>query len=42
MTATEYVLKVLGGATVFKGRTVPTSTELRQCIKRGLPYRALE
>ena len=42
MTATEYVLKVLGGTTVFKGRTVPTSTELRQRIKRGLPYRSLE
>jgi putative toxin-antitoxin system antitoxin component (TIGR02293 family) len=42
MTATEYVLDVLGGASVFKGRTVPTSTELRERIKRGLPYRALE
>lgn len=42
MTAAEYVLDVLGGATVFKGRTVPTSTELHQRIKRGLPYRSLE
>jgi putative toxin-antitoxin system antitoxin component (TIGR02293 family) len=42
MTATEYVLDVLGGATVFKGRTVPTSTELHERIKRGLPYRSLE
>src|ERR1700730_1759967 len=42
MTATEYVLHVLGGASVFKSRTVPTSTELRERIKRGLPYRALE
>src|SRR5713226_10713820 len=42
MTATEYVLDVLGGASVFKGRTIPTSTELRERIKRGLPYRSLE
>jgi putative toxin-antitoxin system antitoxin component (TIGR02293 family) len=42
MTATEYVVDVLGGASVFKGRTVPTSTELRERIKRGLPYRSLE
>ena len=26
MTATEYVLDVLGGASVFKAPTVPTST----------------
>ena len=42
MTAPEYVLDVLGGASVFKGRTVPTSTELHRRIKRGLPYRSLE
>src|SRR5437867_12706346 len=42
MTAAEYVIDVLGGASVFKGRTVPTSTELRDRIKRGLPYRSLE
>src|SRR5919106_1511814 len=42
MTATEYVVDVLGGASVFKGHTVPTSTELRARIKRGLPYRSLE
>jgi putative toxin-antitoxin system antitoxin component (TIGR02293 family) len=42
MTAAEYVIDVLGGASVFKGRTVPTSTELRERIKRGLPYRSLE
>lgn len=42
MTATEYVVDVLGGASVFKGRTVLTSTELRERIKRGLPYRSLE
>jgi putative toxin-antitoxin system antitoxin component (TIGR02293 family) len=42
MTATEYVVDVLGGAAVFKGQTVPTSTDLRQRIKHGLPYRSLE
>ena len=42
MTATEYVVDVLGGTSVFKGRTVPTSTELRERIRRGLPYRSLE
>src|SRR6266571_4940305 len=42
MTATEYVVEVLGGPSVFKGRAVPTSTELRERIKRGLPYRSLE
>src|SRR3954469_22312373 len=42
MTATEYVIEVLGGPSVFKGRAVPTSTELRACIKQGLPYRSLE
>ena len=42
MTATEYVLDVLGGASVFKSSTLPTSMELRQRIKRGLPYRSLE
>ena len=42
MTATEYLIDVLGGASVFKGRAVPTSAELRERIKRGLPYRSLE
>ena len=42
MTTTEYVIDVLGGASVFKSRTVPTSTEMRERIKRGLPYRSLE
>src|SRR2546428_1783269 len=42
MTAAEYVVDVLGGASVFKGRTAPTSTELRKRIKLGLPYRSLE
>ena len=42
MTATEYVIDVLGGASVFRCRTVPTSAELRARIKQGLPYRSLE
>jgi len=42
MTATEYVIEVLGGPSVFKRRDVPTSTELRERIKEGLPYRSLE
>jgi len=40
MTAAEY--EVLGGARVFKRRRVPTSSELRERIKEGLPYRSLE
>ena len=42
MTATEYLVEVLGGSSVFKGREIPTSTELRARIKKGLPYRSLE
>ena len=42
MTASEYVIEVLGGPSVFKGRAVPTSTELRERIRQGLPYRSLE
>lgn len=42
MTATEYVVEVLGGPSVFKRRRVPTSAELRERIKEGLPYRSLE
>lgn len=42
MTATEYVFEVLGGWSIFKSRTVPTSAEVRERIKRGLPYRSLE
>ena len=42
MTATEYVVDVLGGPSVFHGRAVPTSTELRARITQGLPYRSLE
>jgi putative toxin-antitoxin system antitoxin component (TIGR02293 family) len=42
MTATEYVIEVLGGSTVFKGRTLPTAAELRERIKQGLPFRSLD
>jgi putative toxin-antitoxin system antitoxin component (TIGR02293 family) len=42
MTTTEYVIEVLGGSTVFKGRTLPTASELRDRIKRGLPFRSLD
>ena len=42
MTATEYVVAVLGGASVFKGESMPTSSELRERIKNGLPFRSLE
>ena len=42
MTATEYVVDVLGGPRVFKGRAIPTSAEWRVRIKSGLPYRSLE
>jgi putative toxin-antitoxin system antitoxin component (TIGR02293 family) len=42
MTASEYVIEVLGGPSVFKGRALPTATELRERIKQGLPFRSLE
>lgn len=42
MTAAEYLIDVLGGPSVFKGRALPTSAELRERIKKGLPYRSLE
>src|SRR5438477_1383015 len=42
LTAAEYVVDVLGGPTVFKGSAAPSSSELRERIKRGLPYRSLE
>jgi len=42
MTATEYVIEVLGGSTVFKGRTLPSAAELRERIKQGLPFRSLD
>src|SRR5262245_60351873 len=40
--ATDYVVDVLGGPSVFKSRAVPTSTDLRARIKQGLPYRSLD
>jgi len=42
MTAAEYVIDVLGGARVFKGRTLPNPAELRDRVRTGLPYQALE
>ena len=42
MTANEFVVEVLGGPSVFKGRALPTQTELRDRIRHGLPYRSLE
>lgn len=42
MTATEYVIDVLGGPRVFKGRTLPSPTELRMRVRTGLPYQSLE
>jgi hypothetical protein len=35
MTASEYVVDILGGPSVFKGRAVPSSTELRERIRQG-------
>jgi putative toxin-antitoxin system antitoxin component (TIGR02293 family) len=42
MTATEYVVELLGGPSVFKSRALPTATELRERIRQGLPYRSFE
>ena len=42
MTATEYVVDVLGGARLFGKEGQPTSTQLRDRINQGLPFRALE
>lgn len=42
MTAAEYVIDVLGGPRVFKGRTLPNATELRDRVRTGLPYQSLE
>ena len=42
MTAMEYVVEALGGTSVFRGAALPTSDEMRERIKRGLPYRSLE
>ena len=42
MTAAEYVIEVLGRPKVFKGRTLPNATELRDRVRTGLPYQSLE
>jgi putative toxin-antitoxin system antitoxin component (TIGR02293 family) len=42
MTTMEYVVIALGGAAVFRGVNVPTSDQVREQIKKGLPYRSLE
>ena len=42
MTAMEYVVEALGGMSLFRVATVPSSDEMRERIKRGLPYRSLE
>ncbi len=42
MTATEYVVDVLGGPRVFRGRELPTSSQMRDRIKKGLPFSSLE
>jgi putative toxin-antitoxin system antitoxin component (TIGR02293 family) len=42
MTTAEYVIDVLGGPKVFKGRTLPNATELRDRVRTGLPYQSLE
>lgn len=42
MTATEYVIDLLGGPGVFKRSGSPSAAEVREQVKRGLPYRSLE
>lgn len=42
MTQADYVLDVLGGATVFRGPRRSDPAQLRTRIKSGLPYRSLE
>jgi putative toxin-antitoxin system antitoxin component (TIGR02293 family) len=39
---TKYVVDALGGRKALKVRELPTSTELRDRIKEGLPFSALE
>jgi putative toxin-antitoxin system antitoxin component (TIGR02293 family) len=39
---TQYVLNVLGAARLFRGRSAPSANEVRERIKRGLPYSSLE
>ena len=42
MTTTEYVIHVLGGSKVFRGRALPTSAQMRDRINDGLPFSSLE
>ena len=42
MTHSDYIVDVLGGSKVFRGRGHPSSAELRARIRLGLPYSALE
>lgn len=42
VTAAKYVLEVLGGTKVFRGRTPPNPTQMRTRINEGLPYSALD
>lgn len=43
MTHTDYVVDVLGGSkALFRGRSHPSSAELRARIRVGLPYSSLE
>ena len=42
MTQADYLLDVLGGEKVFRGRKRSDPAELRTRIKSGLPYQALE
>ena len=42
MTVAEYVIDVLGGPKVFKGRTLPNATQLRDRVRTGLPYQSLD
>jgi putative toxin-antitoxin system antitoxin component (TIGR02293 family) len=42
MTGADYVLDVLGGSKVFRGRAVATAAELRVRIQQGFPYSALD
>src|SRR5262245_27941546 len=42
MTTAEYLLDVLGGRRVFRGRTAPSKVDLRDRVRTGLPYDALE
>jgi putative toxin-antitoxin system antitoxin component (TIGR02293 family) len=38
----HYIVDVLGGAKVFRGRSQPTLAELRVRIQEGFPYSALQ